>query len=94
MNNDEALSLLEDWVVENRGQGLCSRQKEIFRRSWEGQEYDDMEILGNSTDYIKKILGPQLWKLLSEVIGEPVTKKTLRIVIEPALKVRCANSTH
>ena len=47
-----------------------------------------MEILGNHADYIKKILGPQLWKLLSEVIGEPVTKKTLRIVIEPALKVQ------
>ena len=88
MNTDEALSLLDDWVVENRGQGLSPQQKEIFRRSWEDQEYDDMEIFLYKTSYIKQLLGPQLWKLLSEVIGEPVSKKTLRIVIEAALKVR------
>ena len=87
MNTDEALSLLDDWVVENRGQGLSPQQKEIFRRSWEDQEYDDMEIFLYKTSYIKQVLGPKLWKLLSEVIGEPVTKNTLRIVIEPALKV-------
>lgn len=88
MNTDEALSLLDDWVVENRGQGLSPQQKEIFRRSWEGQEYDDMEISRYSTEYIKKMLAPKLWKLLSQVIEEPVTKNTLRIVIEPALKLR------
>ncbi len=82
------LILLDNWVVESRGQGLSPQQKEIFRRSWEGQEYDDMEISRYSTDYIKKMLAPKLWKLLSEVIGEPVTKNTLRIVIEPPLKVR------
>ena len=88
MDLEKLLILLDDWVVESRGQGLSPQQKEIFRRSWEGQEYDDMEISRYSTDYIKKMLAPKLWKLLSEVIGEPVTKNTLRIVIEPALKVR------
>lgn len=88
MNLEEVLNLLDHWVNETKGKKMSPQQKEIFRRSWEGEEYDDMEIFRYSNEYIKKMLAPKLWKLLSEVVGEQVTKNTLKIVIEPALEKR------
>ncbi len=88
MNFEIALSSINIWVAETKYKSLSPWEKEIFRHSWEGDKYDDMNIYGYSIDYIRKILAPKLWKLLSEVIGETVTKKNLRIVIESALEKR------
>jgi hypothetical protein len=88
MNCEIALSSINIWVSETKSQSLSPWEKEIFRHSWEGYKYDDMNISGYSIDYIRKILAPKLWKLLSEVVGETVTKKNLRIVIASALEKR------
>ncbi|WP_155967388.1 NB-ARC domain-containing protein [Kamptonema formosum] len=63
-------------------------QKQIIQRAWEGQTYDKMEVPGYTIGYIEKVVAPTLWKLLSEVIGEQVTKKTFQIVLVPALERR------
>jgi len=88
MNCEIALSSINVWVAETKSKSLSPWEEEIFRQSWEGDKYDDMNISGYSIDYIRKILAPKLWKLLSEVIGETVTKKNLNIVIASALKKR------
>ncbi|MGE5659737.1 MAG: NACHT domain-containing protein [Actinomycetota bacterium] len=88
MNIEEVLILLDNWVREKKREGLTPVQKEILRRAWDDQTYDDMEIYPYSNESIKKMLAPKLWKLLSEVLGQPVTKKTLRIVVEAAVEER------
>ncbi|OCR00730.1 hypothetical protein BCD67_12225 [Oscillatoriales cyanobacterium USR001] len=88
MNFEIALSSINSWVAETKSQSLSPWEREIFRHSWDGDKYDDMNISGYSVDYIRKILAPKLWKLLSEVIGETVTKKNLKMVIASALEKR------
>jgi SpoVK/Ycf46/Vps4 family AAA+-type ATPase len=86
MNIEEVLSLLDNEVIAIRGDGLSYQDKEIIRQTWEGLTYDDMESLGLSKEYIKKMKAPDLWKLLSEVIGEKVTKKNLKAIIAQVIK--------
>jgi hypothetical protein len=88
MNFEIALNSINSWVAETKSQSLSPWEKEIFRHSWDGDKYDDMNISGYSIDYIRKVLAPKLWKLLSEVIGETVTKKNLKMVIASALEKR------
>lgn len=78
MDIEEVLSLLDNEVIAIRGDGLTSQDKEIIRQTWEGLAYDEMQSLGLSTEYIKKMKAPDLWKFLSKVIGEKVTKKILK----------------
>jgi len=85
MDIEEVLSLLDNEVMALRGDGLTSQDKEIIRQTWEGLAYDEMESLGLSTEYIKKMKGPDLWKFLSKVIGEKVTKKNLKAIIEQVI---------
>lgn len=95
MNTEEMLILLNN-LVEEKGKSLETLQKEILRISWEGKTYDQMKDPENpvasrthhSLDYIKRNKAPKLWDLLSEITGEKVTKKTLKIVLEPILKQR------
>ncbi|MGK7894791.1 MAG: NB-ARC domain-containing protein [Xenococcus sp. (in: cyanobacteria)] len=89
MNAEEMLILLDDLVLEVTGKPLKPLEKEILRLSGEGYEYDNMEIPKNgrenenySQEYIKKYAAPKLWKLLSRITGESVTKSELKIVLE------------
>lgn len=86
MNIEDALSLLDKWVVNHRQEGLNESEKEIIRRSWDDRKYEEMNIPGYSPGYVKTNLAPGLWKLLSEVTGKKVTKKTLPMVMEAAVK--------
>lgn len=92
MNSEEVLPILDNWVAEAKGQRLSFLQKEIICKSWDGERYDDMEIYKYKVSYIKQEAGPKLWKLLSEVIGETVTKDTLKPVVEQAIKKRSRKS--
>jgi hypothetical protein len=76
-----ALTLLENLMVEQEREDLNSLQREIICKCWSGQTYDDMEIQGYASGYVKKYAAPNLWKLLSEVTGEAVSKKNLKIVL-------------
>lgn len=86
MELQEIVSFIDNRVAQQRGTGLNPLQKRIIEQCYQGKTYNEMEIEGYSLDFIKKIRAPQLWKLLSEVIGEEVTKKNLLIVLESALK--------
>jgi hypothetical protein len=78
MNIEEALLIL-DTALEQRV--LNDVQELVFRQSWLGQTYVEMaESSGYNANYIKDI-GYKLWKLLSKVFKEEVTKSNFRSVI-------------
>lgn len=57
-------------------------QEIIFRQSWERKTYPEIaEIAGYDADYIK-LVGFQLWQLLSETLNEKVTKNNFRSVLK------------
>jgi WD40 repeat protein len=78
MTADEALALLDTLFKE---QSLRDIQEQVFRHSWEGHTYPDMaERIGYDTGYIRDV-GYELWRQLTQVLGEPVTKNNLQAVV-------------
>ncbi|MDY7023732.1 MAG: AAA-like domain-containing protein [Cyanobacteriota bacterium] len=77
MNVDEALELV-DQVLPKR---LNYTQQLVFCQSWEKQTYQNIAFdSGYDPDYIKEV-GSDLWRSLSDVVGEKVTKKNIHSVL-------------
>jgi WD40 repeat protein len=82
MTADEALALLDTLLQE---QSLRDIQEQVFRHSWEGHTYPDMaERIGYDTGYIRDI-GSELWRQLTQILGESVTKNNLQAVLRRQL---------
>ncbi|MBD2200286.1 MULTISPECIES: AAA-like domain-containing protein [Calothrix] len=79
------LKFVEQLVYAKTGKSLTAIQKAVLQESWDGQRktYNQIaEEFQYSASYIKQTVAPQLWKLLSEVIGEKVNKTNIRTVVE------------
>jgi WD40 repeat protein len=78
MTADEALALLDLLLQE---QSLRDIQEQVFRHSWEGCTYPNIaERIGYDTGYIRDV-GYELWRQLTQLLGEPVTKNNLQAVL-------------
>lgn len=88
MQVDDALKLLDTVLPPG---SLNTVKTLVFRESWEGKGYAAIaESTGYDADYIK-ISAAQLWKVLSQLLGEKVTKKNFRSLL--ARKFRASNSS-
>ncbi|NES85604.1 MAG: hypothetical protein F6K10_31675 [Moorea sp. SIO2B7] len=59
----------------------------VLQGSWEGKTYEEMAQQAGYTDnYLNKDVGNKLWKKLSGICGEKVSKKNLREPLKRALK--------
>ncbi len=77
MTVDEVLQ-----IVQARVPRLSFVNELILQKSWEGQTYTHMaEELHYEAAYLKKVAA-ELWQLLSEIFGEPITKLNVRAVLE------------
>jgi len=75
MNIEEALLIVDTALEQNF---LNDIQELVFHQSWSGQTYSEMaESSGYNANYIKDV-GYKLWKLLSEVFKEEITKSNFR----------------
>lgn len=86
MDIEEVLSLLDKKVLAKRGEALNAKEREIIRKTWDDETYDEMNILGYSPGYIERKISPDLWKLLSEIIGKKVTKNNFKLVAKNFIK--------
>jgi hypothetical protein len=78
MNIEEALLILDTALEQNF---LTDVQELVFHQSWSGQTYSEIaESSGYNAHYIKDV-GYKLWKLLSQVFEEEVTKSNFRSVL-------------
>ncbi len=78
MTVEEALAIVKKFLDQGR---LNKIQETVFRQSWEGQSY--LEIASHSgydPGYVKDA-GAKLWQLLSELLGEKVTKNNFQLVL-------------
>jgi WD40 repeat protein len=85
MDVEQALAFTDALVFAKAGIHLSDLQQAMLRESWswQRQSYDQIaETYGYSPTYLKHDVGPKLWKLLSEVIGEKVNKTSFRAAIE------------
>ena len=83
-NTDEILEFIENVIYLNTGEHLNDTQKTILEESWNKTKKTYEQIaseLGYSANYIKQGVGPKLWRLLSKVFEEKVTKTNLHSVV-------------
>lgn len=83
MNFEEALKVVESAVQERKDRHLNDVELAILRGSWEGLTYDEMaKNSPYEANYLKGDAGYKFWKLLSEVLGESVSKTNFRAVLK------------
>jgi len=83
---DQTILELADLLVFTKtGTHLSEPQRALLSAtwSWERQNYDQIAAsCGYSANYLRKHVGPDLWKLLSSALGERVSKVTSRSALE------------
>ncbi|HEY9816854.1 MAG TPA: hypothetical protein V6D20_13805, partial [Candidatus Obscuribacterales bacterium] len=88
VSDRQILDLTDALVFEKTGCHLGDAQRALLQAAWSGerQSYDQIaESCGYSAHYLRKHIGPSLWQLLSNVVGEKVTKLNCKRVIERRL---------
>ncbi|MGF2035134.1 MAG: NB-ARC domain-containing protein [Nostoc sp. CmiVER01] len=79
MTVEEAIALVEQLLKRGR---LTKVQEIVFRYSWEGKTYLEMaKEVTYDPGHIKDV-GSQLWRSLSQALGEKVTKNNLHGVLK------------
>lgn len=81
MDADQALVQIENLVVVQTGERLSELQRVILQQVWLGQKYFDIADTYGCTEGHAKDVGSDLWQLLSQVMGEKITKKNLRWIV-------------
>lgn len=77
MNFEQALSIAKAAVSE--GRQLREVETAILFGAWQGQTYEEIaENSGYAVSYLKRDVGPKLWKLLSKALGKAVNKTNFK----------------
>lgn len=90
MNADEALKFVEELLSE-QGKRLNDLQRIVFKGAWEGKTSKEIyQECSNRCSYEHLIqnVGPELWKILTDVVGVKVRKRDLQGPIEHAREER------
>ncbi|NEU76206.1 hypothetical protein PI95_027690 [Hassallia byssoidea VB512170] len=86
MDFEEAFKVVDTAVFAKRKRHLKDIEVAILRGSWKGHKYHEIaEAYGYTADYLKQDIGPKLWQLLSEVLGEKVSKTNFQVALERQL---------
>ncbi|MBD2099307.1 NB-ARC domain-containing protein [Leptolyngbya sp. FACHB-261] len=78
MTTEEALKIVDSALGKKR---LNRVQELVFKHAWEGQAYSEIAASSSYDIHYIKEVGSNLWKLLSEALGEKVTKHNLQAVL-------------
>ncbi len=77
-----AVALADHLIAAKTDKHLSTLQAAIFRGSWLGQKYEKIAQECYCSDTHVRIVGAELWDLLSQSLGEKVTKKTFKAALE------------
>ncbi|GAB4369095.1 MAG: NB-ARC domain-containing protein [Elainellaceae cyanobacterium] len=84
MNFDTISDLLDAAVLIRESRPLTKVEKTILAGAWQDETYESIAEGSQeySINYIKRDVGPKLWKLLSTTLGQEVNKKNFRSVLQ------------
>jgi len=83
MEFDAARAIADSALFVHTGRHLSDVEIAILVGAWDGNTYDQIaETAGYSPSYLTRTVGPQLWKLLSDALGEPVSKTNFRAALQ------------
>ncbi|EGJ32201.1 hypothetical protein LYNGBM3L_27530 [Moorena producens 3L] len=79
----QAKEIAEQLLFQKTQKHLNDIEILVLEGSWEGLTYEEIgKRSGYSTEYLNKDIGNQLWKKLSEALGEKLTKKNFKVALE------------
>lgn len=83
MNFEEAFKVTDAIVFDRTRKHLSDAQRAVLWGTWHSQKYHEIaQAYCCTPEYLKQDVGPRLWRLLSAELGEKVSKKNFRTVIE------------
>ncbi len=84
MNFEEGLQTLDTAVFSKTNRHLSDAERIILQSSWQGLTYEEIADSSNhyTAEYLRQFVGFNLWRLLSEILGEKVSKTNFRAAIE------------
>ncbi|RCJ36467.1 NB-ARC domain-containing protein [Nostoc minutum NIES-26] len=86
MDAEAALAWLDTIIPAQTGERLSDLQKVILQQVWLGRKYLDIAHSYGCTEGHAKDAGSQLWKLLSQVLRQKITKSNCRETLERCLR--------
>ncbi|MEH1894354.1 MAG: tetratricopeptide repeat protein [Nostoc sp.] len=93
MDAEAALAWLDAIIPPQTGERLSDLQKVILVQVWLGRKYLDIAHSYGCTEGHAKDAGSHLWKLLSKVLREKITKSNCRATLERVLRKTTAISS-
>lgn len=93
MDAEAALAWLDTIIPAQTGERLSDLQKVILQQVWLGRKYLDIAHSYGCTEGHAKDAGSQLWRLLSKVLREKITKSNCRATLERVLRKSTAISS-
>jgi tetratricopeptide (TPR) repeat protein len=92
MDAEAVLSWMDTLVLAKTGKRLSELQRMILKLVWQGQKYVEIAAYYGCTEGHAKDVGSDLWKFLSQVLGEKITKTNCRNTLTRYLKATLAVS--
>ena len=90
MDAKAALDWVEKLIYAKTGKHLNDLEREVFIGSYQGLTYK--EIYPLNPEYVTNYVGYNLWRKLTDVLGEKVNKKQFRGALERSLKQQAPKS--
>jgi hypothetical protein len=93
---EKAINFLDIKAFANTKKHLKDIEIIVLWGALQGLTYEETaEAYGYSTTYLQQDVGPKIWKLLSEVLGEKVSKKNFKAALGRKIQCNFTNiSTH
>lgn len=83
MNLDRLIEIVDRQLIAHQDRPLNSTQIVILRGIWQYQTYNQIAIKADySPGYFTTVVAPELYQRLSKLIGQKVTKKNCRYLLE------------
>ncbi|MEC4815781.1 MAG: NB-ARC domain-containing protein [Scytonema sp. PMC 1069.18] len=82
MDAEAVLAWLDTVIPAQTGERLSELQKVILQQVWLGRKYLDIANCYGCTEGHAKDVGSYLWKLLSKVLKQKITKSNCRAILE------------
>ncbi|MCL1463067.1 NB-ARC domain-containing protein [Argonema galeatum] len=82
MDVNEVLKFADEIVFNNTGKHLDDLEQSILRGVWQGHKYSKIAEESHRTESHVRDVASELWKLLSDKLGEDLTKSNFRATIE------------
>ncbi|HEY9846431.1 MAG TPA: hypothetical protein V6D03_09555, partial [Candidatus Caenarcaniphilales bacterium] len=83
MDVEQGLEVANRVVLAKARRRLSPVETAILSGSWQGETYEEIASRANyAASYLKRYAGPKLWRLLSDALGEEVSKTNFRASLE------------